>query len=294
MQVEWYIDVFFFVNLCMDAVLLILLGKIMKNPISAVPILLGSAAGAAGSCLAVVIGYLPVRIPGFLLWTAEVILPGSVMVWLAFRPGDLRTFVKMVLMLFFESFCIGGIMEALYQYTDAGYLMWIFGQIVWGNVSGAGKGLPLFTCFFLAAGGWFGFRFLWLTVTEIRKERQMLYPVKLFAEGRKVTSTGYLDTGNSLYEPETGRPVFIVSEEVWNRLWSPKTECMGIPFHTIGNPLGMMEGMRIQGIEILEGTGIGKFKNGKRRIENPVIARAPFALTSNGSYHVLLHKETLS
>lgn len=283
MQVEWYIDVFFVVNLCMDAVLLVLLGKIMKNPISAIPILLGSTAGAAGSCLAVIIGYLPVRIPGFLLWTAEVILPGSAMVWLAFRPRDLRTFVKMVLMLFFESFCIGGIMEALYQYTDA----W-----GWGNLSGAGEGLPFFTLFFLAAGGWFGFRFLWLTVTEIRKERQMLYPVNLFAEGCKVTSIGYLDTGNSLYEPETGSPVFIVSEELWNRLWSPGTECVRIPFHTIGTPLGMMEGMQIQGIEIIGETG--RKKDGKRWIENPFIARAPFKLNPNGNYHVLLHKETLS
>lgn len=299
LEVEWYIDVFFFVNFCMDAALLALLGKIMRTPASAVRILLGSGAGAAVSCLAVIIAYLPVRIPGFVLWTAETILPAIAMVWLAFRPGDLRTLVKMALMLFFEAFCMGGIMEALCQGTDTGHLMWSGGQAAGGNLSGTGEGLPFLTLFFLAAGGFFGLRFLWLTVTEIRRERRMLYPVTLFAEGRRVTSTAYLDTGNSLYEPDTGSPVFIVSEELWNRLRTPGTECVKIPFHTIGNPLGMMEGMRIQAIEVQgignqEEAGIGRFHSGKLWIENPVVARAPFALIQNGSYHVLLHKETLA
>jgi len=268
LQVEWYIDVFFLVNFCMDAALLLMLGIFMKVPVSLGSVLIGSAAGAAASCLAACLamaaGYLPGTGPEGFLWLPEMILSGGIMVWLAFRPRDVRTFVKMVLFLFFESFCIGGIMEGIGQHMKVAFV-------------------------FLAAGGWFGFRFLWLNISEIQKERRMLYPVILVGETNREKATGYLDTGNCLYEPDTGEPVFIVSEQLWKKFCVHEMESMKIPFHTIGTPLSMMEGMRIQKIEVVMAEG-----GEKKVIEHPVIARAPFKLTRDESYDVLLHKETLS
>ena len=196
------------------------------------------------------------------------------MVWIAFRPKTWRSLVKMVLLLFFEAFCIGGIMEALYQRTKA-------------SLYGLSKGMPVLIWFFLAMGAWFGFRFLWTIIWEMKKESQTLYLLTLKAGQVQTFTTGYLDTGNSLYDPSDNRPVHIVSENLWKKLWSPDTDCKRIPFRTIGSPLGILDVMEIEQIEIQKEGGA------KKRLSKPLIARAPFKMTKDGSYEVLLHKETL-
>lgn len=265
---EWYIDIFFLVNFSMDVLLLLLLGKVLKVPVRWVRLIGAGIAGAVAACLAVWFWFLP----GILVWLLGIILPGGLMIWIAFRPGTVREFVKMVLVFFLEAFCVGGIMEALYEHMRGSVLI--------------EKGLPVVGWGFLAAGGWFGFRFFWLTAMEIKRERQELYQLSIQVGEEKIWAVGYLDTGNCLYEPEGGRPVHIVSESLWNKLKEPGADVVFVPFRTIGNPLGMMEAVEIDRMEVWE-------ENGKSRIlSKPVVARAPFKITRDGSYDVLLHKET--
>ena len=270
MQYEWYIDVYFIVNFAMDLFLLILLGKLLKRSASAFRLMAAGAFGALGSCAAVCFW----RFPAVITWVMGLLLPGCIMVWIAFRPKTWRSLVKMVLLLFFEAFCIGGIMEALYQRTKA-------------SLYGLSKGMPVLIWFFLAMGAWFGFRFIWTIIWEMKKESQTLYLLTLKAGQVQTFTTGYLDTGNSLYDPSDNRPVHIVSENLWKKLWSPDTDCKRIPFRTIGNPLGILDVMEIEQIEIQKEGGA------KKRLSKPLIARAPFKMTKDGSYEVLLHKETL-
>lgn len=270
MQYEWYIDVYFIVNFAMDLFLLLLLGKLLKRSPSLFRLAAAGVFGALGSCGAVYLW----RFPAVITWVVGILLPGCIMVWIAFQPKTWRSLVKMVLLLFFEAFCIGGIMEALYQRTKA-------------SLYGLSKGMPVLIWLFAAMGAWFGFRFLWTIVSEMKKESQMLYRLTLQSGQVQTSATGYLDTGNSLYDPADNRPVHIVSENLWKKLWSPGMGCKKIPFRTIGNPLGILEAVEIDQMEIQQEG------NGKRILSKPLIARAPFKMTKDGSYDVLLHKETL-
>lgn len=267
--VEWYIDVFFLVNGSMDVLLLLLLGKVLKLPIRWPRLAAAGFLGALAACLAVWLWYLP----GILLWIMGILAPGGLMVWIAFRPGTIREFVKEVLVFFLEAFCIGGIMEALYEHMAKSGL--------------AKKGMPIIIWLFFAGGAWFAFRFLWLTAMEAKKERQQLYRVRFQAGEHDLWATGYLDTGNCLYERFQRRPVHIVSEHLWKTLKRPGAALISVPFRTIGNPLGIMEAVEIDRMEV-EG------EMGKTWVlEKPLIARAPFQITRDGNYDVLLHRETL-
>lgn len=276
MQYVWYIDIYFLVNFGMDFLLLRLLGKLLMIPVPFGRLILGAGIGALGSCVAVMLW----SFPASLSTGAIGLLTVAAMLWISFQPKTLRSFVKTLLLFFMEVFCIGGLMEAIYQHTDAGYyLAWILqGRFL--------EGMPFFTAVFLVLGAWFGFRFLWLNLTELRKERRHLYQIWLTAGKVCVGTVGYLDTGNCLQEPGTGLPVHIVSEILWNSLKTPESGTVQIPFHTIGNPWGVMEGMRIDILEIREETGEKKILSGVW------IARAPFRLTKDGSYEILLHRET--
>lgn len=268
-MVEWYIDIFFLVNVSMDVLLLLLLGKLLKLPIRWIRLAAAGIIGALAACLAVWLWYLP----GILLWFLGILVPGGLMVWIAFRPGTVRDFIKMVLVFFLEAFCIGGIMEALYEHMAKSRL--------------AEKGLPVLIWGLFAGGAWFAFQFLWMTAMETKRERQQLYRVYFQAGEQRLWATGYLDTGNCLYERAKRRPVHIVSENLWKTLKRPGAALISVPFRTIGNPLGIMEAVEIDRMEV-EGEA------GKTWVlEKPLIARAPFQITRDGNYDVLLHRETV-
>ena len=65
-----------------------------------------------------------------------------------------------------------------------------------------------------------------------------------------------------------------------------------IPYHTIGNPYGVMEGMKIEQIEICQGKSRRKKETGRIKINNPWIAKAPYTFARDGSYEVLLYGES--
>jgi len=276
LQYVWYIDVYFIVNFGMDFLLLNLLGTLSKQPVFLGRLIAGAAIGAVGSCVSVLLWRLPVVLSA----GAVGILTAAAMIGISFRPKTLRSFVKTMLLFFMEACCIGGMMEAIYQHTNAGYyLAWILqGHLI--------SGMPLLAAGFCVAGAWFGFRFLWLNMTELRKEQIHLYRVRLAVRDISVETIGYLDTGNLLTEQE--KPVHIVSERLWKCLRMDENDTIPIPFQTIGNPWGVMRGGVIDTLEIRGETGE------KRILSRVWIARAPFRLTKEGSYEVLLHKDSFS
>ena len=113
MRYELYIDVLFFVNFTMNLILLRLLAGIAKRRAGWGRLLAGAAAGAAGACAAVCRGW---YMAGFLA------LP-AVMVRIAFRPGDIREFLKETLCFLFAAVFLGGAMEFLYEHTRFGVFL---------------------------------------------------------------------------------------------------------------------------------------------------------------------------
>ncbi len=283
MRQEFYIDVYFFVNYSIDFFLLYALKIIRKRQTPIRWLMIAAFFGGAAACAEVLAGSMIAgRVTGRmtaaggmavwrLLWRfLWVALPGLAMVWLAFRPKTVRKLVVDTLLLLFISVCVGGIMEMLYQQTGTD-----------------GKALPFFTWVFLAAAGFFLFRYLWFTKTEIDHRTACLYRVRLTAEDRFVAATGLLDTGNLLREPGSGRPVTIVSDKIWKVLWRPGMPAGQVPYSTVGNPWGLMETAEITSMEVFGESGQ------KEKVEKPLIARAPFFMAKDREYDILLHGETL-
>lgn len=276
MQYVWYIDIYFLVNFTMDLFLLKLLSVLLSVPASRSRLVIGACAGAGGSCVTVLLR----QIPSGLSVGAVGIFTAAVMIGISFRPKTLRSFVKTLLLFFMEGFCVGGMLEAVYQHRGAGCYPERLPK------DGFRDWMPLLAAVFSLTGTWFAIRFLWLNMVELRRERQHMYQVRVENRGHSKETIGYLDTGNCLRTPEGGEPVHIVSEELWYSLNVPEGDTIQIPFRTIGNPLGMMEGMKIEKLEIRKETGE------KKILSDVWIARAPFRLTKEGDYEILLHKET--
>lgn len=269
-----YIDVVFLINLIMDLLLMSMVRRIMKVRTTAFRIILSSGIGALGACLVIL---WPV-FPGF--W--ELLLAGaalgSIMVKIGLHTRGIRELVRGVLGLLFVTVTMGGIMYALYQHTPAGYYA---EQLIRGD---GPEGLPLLIWLCLAAGAWFGCKYLWILALETKKRQQNLYQVMLCCRETQLSFTGLLDTGNHLHEPVTGRPVHVVSKAVWQAFYREGDPICLIPYHTISREEGVMPGlfldfMKIEGDQEL------------REISRPLIAVSPHPVNRDGSYEILLNEE---
>lgn len=269
-----YIDVVFFVNLVMDIVVISMVKMILKARTSALRIVLGGLIGALWTCILAIYPLLPVLLQG--LFTYVVV--GGLMVKVGLRTQGLRGLVKGILGLYLASAALGGLMMALYQHTRIGYYV---EQLIRG---GYAQSLPLIIWMLLTAGAVFGLKYLWINVMEVQRQKSHLYEVTLNYSGQIIKTTGFLDTGNQLFDPISRRPVHIVSEELWHVLYQEGEPVRMIPFHTIGTEGGVMPGM------LLDSMAVGK-EQPERVIQKPLIAVSPKPLCGDGSYEILLHEE---
>lgn len=279
-DVDLYIDVIFFVNFFMDTLLLSLLKTFLKRPASRRRLVLGGGLGGLVGCLQVLL----LGLPGWAAMTASLAGAG-LMTGVTFRPEGVRELVKETISLYLLAAGAGGLMELLWGYTRAGFYVLL---VMRGEREFA---LPLLTWLFLAAGACLLAMGAGQFVREMKRERGFRYLVTLTQRGVTVETTGYLDTGNCLREPESGEEVQIVAERIWNLLAGGDKEKVLIPYHTVGNPYGMMAGIRIERMEICGVRTRGR--EGRITIHHPWIAKAPYGLTGDKSYEVLLHGQTV-
>lgn len=135
------------------------------------------------------------------------------------------------------------------------------------------------------------------TVRNRKFYSQHLYEARIVAENRIIDTKAFLDTGNNLRDPVSGRPAAVASDGLWRRM-----EEMGmivenryciIPYEAVGSS-GLLEGLRIDTIELNERTD-GK-KRG-RRIRNAVIVKGGKEAFSSGhasGCELLLSKEMIT
>ena len=115
--------------------------------------------------------------------------------------------------------------------------------------------------------------------------------VELSYEGKRMKLTALQDTGNALRDPVTGRTVLVVGADVareltgltYQQLRSPintitQAPLPGlrlIPYHTVGQPAGLLLALRLQNVKIGNWTG------------SSLVAFAPDGLSREGAYQAL-------
>lgn len=218
MRYELYVDSLFFLNFIMNLYLLFLVDRSTLRVIAGSRLLGGAAVGAVGSVLPLTgIGPAPVRLAaGILLGTAG-------MLSVAFPIRSLRMFLKLLERLVLYSFGLGGGMLFLVR-----LLPWARRALT-STLGIIGMGVLFFLLFRRFREG-FG-------------TKEGLCRAVLSKEGRKVELTALIDSGNSLTEPISGKPVCVVDREVHERLWKDENRGFrAIPYHSIGRKRGILRG----------------------------------------------------
>lgn len=272
-----YLDVVFIENLVMnlsvilsEAVLLNSLNKLIRK---------------IGSALIATVYYILTLI--FPKFSGFQVFVGILIIFIAFRPRNLKLLIKQVFLFYFINFVFAGTSFALICAFNKGKFS-IFNGVVVGNFSV----FKVFLAVIIAI--------IMLIYFFRKRSKHVFKDVVISISGKVKEIRLLLDTGNLLREPYTGKPVMIVEksalknvidEELFNDLEKmlkggeiiPDGMFL-IPYRSLGNSLGFLLGIKPDFVTLK--------KNGKKFC-NVVIGICNENISETKSYSGIFGLETL-
>lgn len=265
MYYELYIDNLFFINFVMNLYLLMLVNYSVKRTATRLRMIGSAVLGAGVYCGSFFIPVVPIVI-NLLVGT---VLVSCIMIIISFKPVSFKAFLKLMEILIGYSFFMGG------------GIIFVINRIGGWNSKFTG----VFTI--LGAAG-----ILYMLITYIyqsyQKNKSMFCKVTLLRKENFVTVRALVDTGNTLIEPISGKPVSIVNRNIAEGLWQTGLPNVfrAIPYHSIGCNKGILKGYELQEM-IVEWEGV------KLTFHNVYLGIAEDAVASLENYGMILNPRLL-
>lgn len=225
MYYELYMDSLFLVNFVMNLYLLLLVNQSVMRTATRVRLVLGAGVGAGM--------YLVLFLFEGAVWLKMLLgfpIGTFLMIVVAFRVRTLHAFWKICEKLFLYSLLLGGTLLLVMRRLShlPGFTIGIFMVLGGGALLGMGIG-------YLQQRG---------------KNKSYLCKATLIHKNNQVTVMALLDSGNSLVEPISGKPVCVIDKKVFSSLWREEALYRAIPYHSIGKKRGIMQGYLLPELRI--------------------------------------------
>ena len=279
-----YLDELFLLNFVVDYLLLLAAGRLCGEVLHRGWLALGAAVGAGYAAAAILPGM------GFLLHPLCK-LAAAVLALLA-GYGRSRHLLRVGLVFFAVSAAFGGGIFALQLLGGQG--LTLRSGILY-------SAMDLRLILLSAAGCYVLISLVLQRTARHTAARRELAPVLLTLEGRRVALTALVDTGNTLTDPATGRPVMVAEGEKVAGLFpagqAPSGEelrrpvdalerlgrqgwqgrCRLLPYRAVGVECGMLLALRLDGAKV-----------GTEDYGRLLLALSPTPLTDGGGYSALI------
>lgn len=194
-----YIDIVLVENLCMNYIILLATGYIVRIKFNHLRLLCSSMIGAIYAILA----YAQI-LPLYENLVVKMIL-SICMVYIAFIPKNIKGIIKELIMFYLVSFSLGGCTIALLYivkpediFIKNGVYIGIY-PIKVALLSGI-VGFTIIYCAF------------WMIKGKMSKS-ELIYDISIKINGKELTTKVMLDTGNMLKDPITQNPVVLVEKD---------------------------------------------------------------------------------
>ena len=265
-----YLDVLFLENFLMDYILLLLTGKILQKQKKGPGMLLAALIGS---------GY---TILYYFLLTAPEQKNGEVL-RLVLQIGNLAVTYLMARCAYISSAGKQGVLCVL--------TMMVLAFVTGGVLTWAEQTFPFFyvhrSRIWMAVGAFFfGYLFLQRWTKDIRQRwfhKKCHLPVCITFGERQIRCLGLMDSGNSLYEPITGRPVVIIERELLTSNEIPMPDgFFAIPYHAIGTQKGILKGVLADELEIPK-------QQGEQKWHKVMLGIYEGKISQKDEYQVILH-----
>ena len=280
MQRVIYLDVFFALNFLMDFFLLIITRKILNIHKELSRCILSAITGSVYACV-VITAQMTYNIAE--MFFTYIIIAG-LMIIIAFGYNKLMDLLKNIIMLYAVTFLMCGVINAAYYRTQFGTILdYVTQKGFFSDLSIA----VLLTFAIIGAGI---IRTVLLVFKYIIQRNRFFYNAELSNNGINIYVKALMDTGNSLCEPISGKPVSVVNYEkiaqIIEKDINTAEKFKAVPYHSVGKKAGIMKGYQIDYMKI---TG----DMDTYRIEKPIVAVYEGELSSKGEYEMLLNEKLM-
>lgn len=129
---------------------------------------------------------------------------------------------------------------------------------------------------------------VWMTERLKKRRKSPFWEVQLWDRGKSCTVTALMDSGNSLFDPVSKRPVCIVQKEVFAQLglFDRPEKFRLIPYHSVGRQHGLLQAAAVEEMYLQKG-------GEKLKRKNVLLALSDQPLSGEGRYQMLLHPALL-
>lgn len=264
MYFEVYIDVLFAVNWIMNFIILALAHKILRSRGNYKRIAIGSAGASISYCILIVLTAIPYVIREIILFT----IVYFIMIKISLNIKSIRIMIKAAIVVYGLCIFIGGLFE------------WTMVHILKTQKT------PINFLYFLmiSAGSYFIIIGLHKAYVAFFSKKQDIYPVTVLFHENKIKIYGLLDTGNSLTDPISKKPVCIIETELIKD-WIENIDYEHyrfIPFHSIGKSHGLLKGIIVDKLIVEKDMD-------EIVIEKPILGMYDRRLSSSGKYSLILN-----
>lgn len=262
-----YIDVYFGFNFLMDFLVILILEIIVKSKKAVVR---GIISSIVGSLYAVIL--LVFNMKGGMIYFLTYIVISEIMLWISLGKQTIKDNLKNIIILYGITFFMNGIINLLYYGFDGSQNI-----VMRANNTYYGK-INIFIVLIIGVILCIVIKKYSDSITKYIKNLGNIYKVSVVLGSKEIELKALRDTGNSLVEPMTGKPVSIVEKNTVNQFKNETIKYLLIPYNSVGKKHGLLEAfiadkISVDGIEI-EKAIIGIY-NGK--------------LSQNNKYEMILN-----
>jgi stage II sporulation protein GA (sporulation sigma-E factor processing peptidase) len=290
-----YLDIILIENICMNYIILLATGLIVKNKINGIRIFLSSTLGG----IYAITSY-TTNLAIYSNIIMKIIL-SIAMIYLAFKPQNIKTMLKQLVIFYLTSFAFGGCAFALLYFIKPQNILMKNGVYI-----------GTYPLKIAILGGIVGFIIINISFKIIKQrinKKTMFCDIEIYLKEKEINVHALVDTGNLLREPITGNSVIVVEKEklynlISNRILDNVEEIMYgknnlenidseyisklrlIPFSSLGTPNGMLIGIQVDKIVI-------HFEEEKINATNVIVGIYNKSLTKNNQYNALVGLDLL-
>ena len=254
-----YIDRLFLLQLVQSCVLLLLTREFLRSTVTLKRIVFASAAGTLLFCVIFLLSGISRNIKVLLF-----ALCSLATLWLAFRIRTLQVFCRAVILYHAAAFLLAGALYALL------------------HAAGRRPAMTTMQASLCAVG--IGTAALYILRWE-KKSAQAVIVTAILEDGDvKITLEALIDSGNSLYDPISQRPVCVVEKAALEGkipLDIPEKFRL-IPYHSLGKKHGIMQAVEIEKLKV-------KKEGQELVIEKALLGLYENKVTQSGAYQMILH-----
>lgn len=250
-----YVDIIFLENIIMNSIILLATAIIMKAQIKIWRILVSSI---IGSIYAIIIYVSNIEIYSniFLKLFLSVVI-----VYISFKPPNMKSLSKHIVIFYLTSFTFGGVAFALLYFVSPQDILYQDGVFI-----------GTYPIKMILTGGILGFIIITLSFKNIKgrlSHKDMYCSLKICSGNKELELIAIVDTGNFLRDPITKMPVVVIENEklvevfpgsILNNvtniingkdvdLGEYSSKIRVIPFKSLGKENGLLLGIKIDEIE---------------------------------------------